>query len=42
MSLKAACIAGSGKVASNTGEFRGLCRSEIPVAFKIDGCSEVP
>jgi hypothetical protein len=21
---------------------RGLCRSGIPAAFKIDGCSEVP
>jgi hypothetical protein len=42
VSLKAACMAASGKVGSNTGKIRGLCRSEIPGSLKIDGCSEVP
>jgi len=42
VSLKARVKAGSGKGASYPGEFRSLYRSEIPAAFKIHGCSELP
>jgi len=34
-------MAGSDQIAGEHREIRGLRRSGIPAAFKLDGCSEV-